>query len=114
VNKYSVNKTKFITLDAWNCESLSGYNYKFYCGEVLSTFSWLCLMQRFLHTVEKSGLFEPYDQRFDETRQTPLNKTPNKGGKEEQIKRIQVRATRAKPKHGHKWAKAQNYVPKPH
>jgi hypothetical protein len=78
-----------------------------YCGEAFSTFSWLCLMQCFLHTVEKSGLFEPYDQRFDETRQTPLNKAPDKGGKEEQRMRIQVRATRAKPKHGHKWAKAQ-------
>ncbi len=64
-------------------------------------------MQCFLHTVKKSGLFEPYDQRFDETRQTPSNKASNKGGKEEQRKKIQVQATKAKPKHGHKWAKAQ-------
>ncbi len=44
----------------------------------------------------------------DEPRQTPLNKAPIQGGKEEQRERTQVQARRENPKWVTKGAKEQN------
>jgi hypothetical protein len=71
-------------------------------------------MQCFLHTVEKSGLFEPYDQRFDQIKQTPLNKAPDKGGKEETKKEDPSPSHKSKTQTWSQMSKCTNYVPKPH
>jgi hypothetical protein len=71
-------------------------------------------MQCFLHTVEKSGLFEPYDQRFDETRQTPSNKAPNKGWKGRTKKEDPSLSHKSKTQTWSQMGKGTNYVPKPH
>jgi hypothetical protein len=46
--------------------------------------------------------------------EAPLNKPPRKGGMEEQRDKTQVRATRAKPKVGHKGANEQIMFQSPH